>query len=129
MPQAHKNIPNPSRTSFWASLDKPIQHPPHVQEALERNRRFLLCSPLLSKPHEINGWVIEGKDGPQLQLSLRDEELDRKFKSPRAPVTVTASFAEWRAEFALTPRLLAKLTPLLQKVAPALLLPAEQLEK
>lgn len=123
MQQDKQDIFKPTLSNYLSTLDQPIQHPPHVQEALERNRRFLLCSPLLSKPHEISGWVREGKDGPQLQVSMRDEELDRKYKNPRAPVIVTASFAEWRAEFALTPRLLVKLTPLLQNVAPALLLP------
>jgi hypothetical protein len=99
-----------------------------MQALLEENRRVLLFSPMLSKPDEITGYLVESKDGPQLRLSIRNDEVDRKFKTPRPPITIEATFTEWREAFARTPRLLAKLTPMLRQVAPALLALESQVE-
>lgn len=115
----------PALASYLATLSQPIQHPPHIAEFLERNRRDLLCSALLFKPEEISGRLIDTKQGPGMRVCLQDTERDKRYKSPRAPLTVEGTLAEWQAEFELTPRLLLKLTPLLQKIAPQLLAPPQ----
>ena len=107
--------------AYLRTLDQPLQHSPELQQALERNRRSLLCSPLLFQPHEISGWVKTTAQGHELWLSLRNEAEDRKRKCPRPPLNIQGTFAEWRSQFKETPRLLLKLTPLLQRLAPELL--------
>ncbi|SNS05342.1 hypothetical protein [Hymenobacter mucosus] len=47
----------------------------------EEVRRILLCGPLLSKLHEINGYT----EGNELIISLQDTEADRGFKRPKPP--------------------------------------------
>lgn len=82
----------------------------------EKVRRVLLCGPLLFKAHEISGYT----QGNELIISLQDTEADRGFKRPKPPTLVRATYAEWQAEFALTPKLREKLLPTLNRVAPQL---------
>jgi hypothetical protein len=115
----------PAPASIMQAMSQPMQYSPAMQQLLENNRRALLCGPLLSKPEEISGYLVDTKDGPGLRVNLQNHELDKKYKNPRPPVSVLATLAEWQAEFKLTPRLLLKLTPLLQQVALALLVAPE----
>jgi hypothetical protein len=124
-----KPAPASTSTTWLASLDQPIKHPPHIQEFLERNRRDLLCAPLVFKPEEISGRLLDTKAGPGLRINLQNTELDKRYKNPRPPIAVEATLAEWQAEFRLTPRLLLKLRPFLQQQAPALLANAPTFEE
>lgn len=123
------DIFKPSLASYLSTLGKPIKHPPHILEFMERNRRELLHSPLIFKPEEISGRLFEAKAGPSLRVNLQNTERDKKFKTPRPPLTVEGTLAEWQAEFKAVPRLLLKLRPLLQKEAPDLLANAPTFEE
>jgi hypothetical protein len=120
----NENLP-PAQASYLVPLMQPLAYPADVQHSIEQNRRALLYAPLAFQAEEISGYLLDTPQGPKLRLNLQSAELDPSYKSPRRPVSVLATLAEWQAEFVLTPRLREKLAPLLLVIAPALLAPQD----